>query len=73
MPMMLRSFDEESEIEVEIVPEKLFYNMIKADADYLFGLPQWEDILGRDKMAEIVRGYKASKTVRREQPQGWQK
>ncbi len=70
----VESFDEESEIEVEIVPEKLFYNMIKADADYLFGLPQWEDILGRDKMAEIVRGYKASKTVRREQPfQGWQK
>jgi hypothetical protein len=64
----VESFDEESEIEVEIVPEKLFYNMIKAEADYLFGLPQWEDILGKNKMAEIAREYKASKTVRREQP-----
>ena len=64
----LEGFDEESEIELKIVPETLFYNMLKADADYLYGLEQWMDILGEDKIREIVKEYKASKTVRRAAP-----
>lgn len=56
-------FDENSQVEIEIEPETLFYNMLAADAEYLYGLPQWEDILGIDKMKEIVKAYKKSKTV----------
>lgn len=56
-------FDETSQVEIEIEPETLFYNMLAADAEYLYGLPQWEDILGIDKMKEIVKAYKKSKTV----------
>lgn len=55
-------------MEVEIEPEKLFFNMLKADADYLYGLPQWEDILGGEKMLSIAKEYKQSRTVRRESP-----
>ena len=50
-------------MEIEIEPEKLFYNMLAADADYLYGLPQWEDILGEEKMKQIAKEYKKSKTV----------
>lgn len=57
------NFDESSQVEIEIEPETLFYNMLAADAEYLYGLPQWEDILGIDKMKEIVKAYKKSKTV----------
>lgn len=57
------NFDEDSQVEIEIEPETLFYNMLAAEADYLYGLPQWEDILGIDKMKEIVKAYKKSKTV----------
>lgn len=57
------SFDESSQVEIEIEPEKLFYNMLAAGADYLYGLPQWEEILGEDKMKEIAKEYKKSKTV----------
>lgn len=64
----IEKFDEESDIELEIVPETLFYNMLKADADYLYGLEQWFDVLGEEKMKEIVKKYKQSKTVRRESP-----
>ena len=64
----LDDFTEDSEIDLKIVPEKLFFNMLKADADYLYGLPQWKDILGEEKMLEIVKEYKASKTVRRQSP-----
>ena len=63
-----KNFDEASEIEIEIEPETLFYNMLAADADYLYGLPQWENILGKEKMVEIAKKYKQSKTVRRESP-----
>ena len=64
----LDDFDESTQVHLEIIPETLFYNMLKADADYLYGLPQWKDILGEEKMLEIVKQYKASKTVRRESP-----
>jgi preprotein translocase subunit SecA len=67
-PNDLEGMDEESEVEVEIIPEKLFFNMLKADADYLYGLEQWEDILGEEKMVQIAKEYKQSKTVRRATP-----
>lgn len=57
------NFDETSQVEIEIEPETLFYNMLAAGADYLYGLPQWIDILGEDKMKEIAKKYKQSKTV----------
>ena len=64
----LDGFDEDTEVSLKIVPEKLFFNMLKADADYLYGLPQWETILGEEKMAEIAQEYKKSRTVRRATP-----
>ena len=67
-PNDFQNFDENSQVEVEIIPETLFYNMLKADADYLYGLEQWESILGEEKMVEIAKKYKQSKTVRRESP-----
>ena len=57
------NFDENSQVEVEIEPEKLFYNMLAADAEYLYGLPQWETILGEEKMTQIAKEYKRSKTI----------
>ena len=65
-----QSFDENSKVEIEIEPETLFYNMLAAGADYLYGLPQWEDILGLDKMKEIAKKYKQSKTVVKEKKIG---
>ena len=67
-PNDLESMDTESEVEVEIIPEKLFFNMLKADADYLYGLEQWETVLGEEKMVEIAKEYKQSRTVRRATP-----
>ena len=65
-----QNFDENSQVEIEIEPETLFYNMLAEGADYLFGLPQWVDILGEDKMKEIAKAYKKSKTVVKEKKIG---
>ena len=64
----LENFDEDSAVDLKIVPEKLFFNMLKADADYLYGLPQWETILGEERMKQIADEYRRSRTVRRETP-----
>ncbi|MEG0157379.1 MAG: SEC-C metal-binding domain-containing protein [Anaerovoracaceae bacterium] len=59
----LESLTEESEISLDVDLEKLFYNMLVADAEYLYTLPQWETILSEEKIAEIVKAYKRSKIV----------
>ncbi|MBR0600264.1 SEC-C metal-binding domain-containing protein [Sinanaerobacter chloroacetimidivorans] len=57
------TFDEESEINMEIDFEKLFFNMLEAKADYLYTLPQWEEILTEEQRQEIIKAHKKSKTV----------
>ncbi len=59
----LENLDENSEIELDIDFEKLLYNMLAADAEYLYTLPQWEEVLPADKIKEIVKAFKKSKTV----------
>lgn len=56
-------FDESSQVELDIDLEKLYYNMQAAEADYLYGLPQWETLLSDEKRQEITKAYKKSKTV----------
>lgn len=69
-PFDLEKIDEDSEIELDIDFEKLFFNMLKAEAEYLYGLPQWENILSEEKMIEIIKDYKRSKTVHKEKEPG---
>lgn len=59
----LDALTEDSDISLDIDFEKLFFNMNKADAEYLFTLPQWSNVLGDDKLEEITKSYKKSKTV----------
>jgi hypothetical protein len=49
----LEDLSEESTVDVTIDYEKLYYNMLKAKADWLYGLPQWESLLSEDKKKEI--------------------
>ncbi len=65
-----KSFDENSEIFLDIDFEKLYYNMLVADADYLFSLPQWEVILSNETRESIITSYKRSKTVVKEKEPG---
>ena len=59
----LENLDENSEIELDIDMEKLLYNMLAADAEYLYTLPQWEEVLPAEKIKEIVKAFKKSRTV----------
>jgi len=66
----LESIDSASDISIDIDMAKLYYNMLTADAEYLYRLPQGEDILGVGTMAMLVKKYKKSKTVVKEKKIG---
>ncbi len=69
-PFELEKIDENSDIDLDIDFEKLFFNMLKAEAEYLYTLPQWEDVLSEERILEIIKEFKRSKTVHKEKEPG---
>lgn len=55
------SLEEDKTIKLDIDFEKLYYNMHEAKAKWLYKLPQWEDVLSKDKRKAIKKEY--DKTV----------
>lgn len=68
--MDLDAVAEDTAIDLDIDFEKLFFNMLKAEADYLFTIPAWEDVLTKEKRLEIIKEFKRSKTVHVEKKPG---
>lgn len=66
----LENIKEDTALDLDVDFEKLFFNMLKADADYLYTLPQWDDVLTEEKRADIVKEFKRSKTVHKEKVPG---
>ena len=50
-----------SEITIEIDFEKLYYNMHDANADWLYNLEEWDNILSSEKRDDITREFNQSK------------
>jgi len=59
----VENLTEESEVELKIDYEKLYYNMWEAQAEELYTLPQWEEVLSVETRKELEKKYKNSKTV----------
>lgn len=60
-PIDVKKIDEETDIDLSVDFEKLYYNMHKADAPHLFGLPEWEQVLDEEKRGAIIKEYNKSK------------
>lgn len=43
--------------------DKLYYNMLNAQADWLYNLKEWDGILSPERRKEIKKEYNATKTV----------
>ncbi len=63
----LEELEEDTEIEISIDPEKLYFNMLEAEADWLYGLAQWDDIFTEEKRKEIAQEQRLSGTFIREE------
>lgn len=66
----LEKIKEDTALDLDVDFEKLFFNMLKADAEYLYTLPQWDDVLSEERRIEIVKEFKRSKTVRKDKEPG---
>ena len=59
------TMEEDTEVRIEIDPEKLYYNMVEAKANWLYELPQWDSILTEERRKELYKQQKASGTIRK--------
>ncbi len=59
----LEELEENSSIELNIDLRKLYYNMLGANANWLYNLSQWDNILSEEERKEITKSYKSSKTI----------
>lgn len=66
-PLETENISEDSDISLSVDYEKLYFNMHKANAPHLFQISAWENKLTADKMSEIEKEYKKSKTYVKEQ------
>ncbi|MCC3866080.1 SEC-C domain-containing protein [Terrisporobacter petrolearius] len=64
--IVLEEIEADSEISLKIDFEKLYFNMLNVEAEWLYTLPGWEEILSAEKRKEIEKAYKKTKTVVKE-------
>ena len=69
-PLDLESMETGASITLAVDFEKLYFNMLAANADHLYTLHEWETVLESDKREEITKAYKKSKTIVKEKTPG---
>ena len=67
-PNPIDTMEKDTEIKLDIDCEKLYYNMVDCNAEWLYTLPQWDSILSAERRKELYRNQKNSGTIRREEP-----
>ncbi len=65
-PNEIEELEEDSEVSLGFDKEMLYRNMVEAKADWLYNLPEWDEIFPKEKQEELYKLQKASHTVRRE-------
>ena len=69
-PNPIETFDEDTEVSLGFVNEKLYKNMVDARADWLYELPQWEKIFDENTRKRLYKEQKNSGTIRKEKKIG---
>ena len=67
---VLEEITSETAIDLDVDFEALFFNMLKAEAEYLYTLEEWDDVLSTEARIEIVKEFKRSRTVVKEKEPG---
>ncbi len=53
----LDDITEDSEIDKTILLQKLYYNMLNAKANWLYGLDEWDDLLSTEERGQIRKQF----------------
>lgn len=62
-PNPIEDMTEDTTVFLDIDLEKLYYNMVEAKADWLYGLPAWENLISAERRKELYREQKKSGTI----------
>lgn len=66
----LESVKPTTKLSLDVDLEKLYFNMLNAKADWLYNLPEWDNLLSSDRRKEIAKEYRASKMYVKENTTG---
>ena len=66
----IETMEEDTVVNLVFDKEKLYKNMVDAKADWLYELPQWENIFTEEKRKELYKEQKNSGTIRKEKKIG---
>ncbi len=59
----IENMEEDTKVSLEIDVEKLYMNMVGCNAEWLYTLPEWDELLTEDKKKELYKNEKSSKTI----------
>jgi len=62
-PNPIEEMTEDTKVSLVFDKEKLFYNMVDAKAQWLYELPQWDELLTEERRKELYKEQKASGTI----------
>ena len=62
-PNPLETLEESTPVSLDYDKEKLYRNMVAAKAEWLYNLPEWNDLLTEERRAELYRIQKRSTTI----------
>lgn len=65
-PNPIEEMEEDTEVSLAFDKEKLYKNMVAAEADWLYNLEQWNSIFDEAKRKELYKEQKSSTTIRKE-------
>ena len=57
------TMEEDTPVNLGFDKELLYKNMVAAKADWLYGLPQWNDIFTEERQKELYKEQKSSTTI----------
>ena len=62
-PNPIEEMDQDTNVSLTFDKEKLYYNMVGAEADWLYELEEWDELLSAERRKELYREQKNSGTI----------
>ena len=65
-PNPIEEMDEDTQVNLGFEKERLYKNMVAAEADWLYGLEEWKAIFDETRLKEFYKEQKSSTTIVKE-------
>ena len=70
VPNPIEEMEADTVVKLPIDLESLYYHMVEASADWLYELPEWDELLTPERRKELYREQKKSGTIVKERKVG---